>query len=77
MIGIIYILWTSGWVISNAIAFYSNLKKDVLFTSALSLIGLIFLPLTMKKWYDKNYNHTNITHYKNGIKIPNNLKDID
>jgi hypothetical protein len=75
--GVLWLLGSAGWNISNAISLFKDLKGNLIFSSCLALAGFIFSAISFKKWYDKNHNHSNIENFKKGIKIPDNLKDID
>jgi hypothetical protein len=76
-VGVLWLLGTAGWSIKNATLLYINLRGNLIFTSVMALIGFVFTAITFKKWYDKNYDHSNIENYKKGIKLPDELKDID
>lgn len=74
---IFFILWLGNWNLKNALKLYTDLQSNIIFSSVLVLIGLIFSSITLKKWYDKNYNFSNIENYKKGLEIPENLNDIE
>ena len=75
--GIVYFLWSSNWDLTQAIDLYSALQKNIIFSSIISIVGLVFSAITIKKWYDKNHNHSNIENYKKSLKIPNDFKDVE
>lgn len=73
--GVLSLLWLANWTISNAIALYKELSANLIFSSAIFILGTVFSAITFKKWYDKNHNHSNIENFKKGLKIPEALKD--
>lgn len=73
--GILSLLWLANWKISNAIALYKELTANLIFSSAIFVLGTVFSAITFKKWYDKNHSHSNIENFKKGLKIPEALKD--
>lgn len=77
ILGLIYFLWSSNWDLSQACIEYLKLQKNIIFSSLISILGFIFTAITIKKWYDKNHNFSNIENYKKSIKIPPEFKDLD
>ena len=73
--GILSLLWLANWKISNAVTLYKELTANLIFSSAIFILGTIFSAITFKKWYDKNHNHSNIENYKKGLKIPDTFRD--
>lgn len=61
---------TCNWNISNV---FSNSKLSNMVIIAISLLSIIFTPITLKHWYDKRYNYSNVESYKKTIKLPNEL----
>lgn len=72
--GILALLWKSDWNITNAITKYRELQSDFIFGNLFVVLSFIFSAITFKKWYDKNYNYSNIENYKKSIHLPDYLK---
>lgn len=70
IIGLFSLFWMAEWKVSNATSIYRNLEANVLFSTVLAIIALIFSGITLRKWYDKNHNYSNIENFKKNIKIP-------
>ncbi len=77
LIGLIWLLKLANWRIQNAFVLYEELKANILFSSLLFLSGFIFTGITVRKWYDKNHNHSNIENYKKGLKLPKEFNERD
>lgn len=74
LIGIVALLWKSDWKIDSAIMKYKELQSDFLIGNFFVVIAFIFSAITIKKWYDKNHNYSNIENYKKNIDLPEYLK---
>jgi hypothetical protein len=74
--GIIYILFQSNWNVSNSIAFFKELKSNILVSGGISLIVFIFTSITVKTLFNKYRNHSNINNYKNGLEIPEEMQEL-
>ncbi|RCR67689.1 hypothetical protein DUE52_19985 [Larkinella punicea] len=73
IVSVVYILYLASWNINLAIGLYKNIKDDFIFGNILFILGLIFTGFTIKKWYDRHHNYSNIENYKKNIEIPENL----
>lgn len=74
LVGIVALLWKSDWKSDIAITKYRELQSDFLVGNLFVLITFIFSAITIKKWYDKNHNYSNIENYKKYIDLPEYLK---
>ena len=74
ILGIAALLWKCDWSLGNAMVKFNNIKSDILVSNILVILGFIFSSITVKKWYDKNHNYSNIENYKKNIEIPDYLK---
>lgn len=72
--GIVALLWKCDWNLNSAILKYNDLKSDVLVGNIFVILGFVFSAITIKKWYDKNHNYSNIENYKKSIELPDYLK---
>ena len=72
---IFFLLWRSNWSVDNAINLYKTLQKDFIIGNLILIVLFLFTGYTYRKWYDKNYNHSNIENYKKGLEIPEHLRD--
>lgn len=75
-LGIVALLWKCDWDLRSAILKYNDIKSDFLIGNILVILGFVFSSIVIKKWYDKNYNYSNIENYKKNIKIPDYLKSV-
>ncbi len=75
IVGVIALLWKSEWSLENAISEYKELQSDFLIGNVIIGVAFIFSGITLRKWYDKNHNFSNIENYKKGLEIPESLKD--
>lgn len=73
-IAICYALYMCHWNLQELKTEYESWKKNILFSGLLTVLGFVFTSITVKKWYDKNHNYSNIENYKKGIKLPDSLK---
>ena len=74
---ILWFFYTSNWDLDTAKQLYEGYKGNIIFSSIMVILGFVFSSITAKKWYDKNYNHSNIENYKKGLKIPEKLRDLE
>ncbi len=74
--GIIYVLYKSNWNFTNAIAYFTVLKSNSIISGAITLLLVIFNTITIKTLFGKYRNHSNIKSYKEGLPIPNDLKEL-
>ncbi len=74
--GIIYVLYISDWNFVNAISYFKVLKSNLLISGLITFISLIFNSITIKTLFGKYRNHSNIKSYKDGLTIPNDLKEL-
>lgn len=74
ILSVVALLWKCDWNLGSAILKYNDIKSNVLVGNILIVLGFIFSTITIKKWYDKNHNYSNIENYKKNIKIPDYLK---
>ncbi len=74
ILGIIALLWKCNWSLSSAVIKLNDIKSDVLIGNIFVVLGFIFSTITVKKWYDKNHNFSNIENYKKNIELPEYLK---
>jgi hypothetical protein len=74
--GIIYVLYISDWNFANAISYFTVLKSNLLISGLITFISLIFNSITIKTLFGKYRNHSNIKSYKDGLTIPNDLKEL-
>jgi len=72
--GVLALLWKSDWNITNAITKYRELQSDFLIGNILVGLVFVFSAITVKKWYGKNHNYSNIENFKKNIEIPDYLK---
>lgn len=77
VISLIILLSISDWKINNALALYSQLKVNAIFSTVVVIIGIIFSGFTIKKMYDRNHNYSNIENYKKNVKTPEEYNDIE
>jgi hypothetical protein len=71
---VVALLWKYDWNFGSAILKLNGINSDVLVGNIFVVLGFIFSTITVKKWYDKNHNYSNIENYKKNIEIPDNLK---
>jgi hypothetical protein len=71
----LFILYISEWDINKASTLFTDLKKNIIVSSALFIVGTIFSVISLKKWYDRNHNYSNIESFKKSIQIPEELED--
>lgn len=74
LIGIAALLWKSDWNIDSAVRSCKELQSDFIVGNLFVLVTFVFSAITLKKWYDKNYNFSNIENYKKYIELPDYLK---
>lgn len=74
--GIIYILYKSDWIFTNAITYFTVLKSNSIISGAVTLLLVIFNSITIKTLFGKYRNHSNIKSYREGLLIPNDLKEL-
>ena len=67
-------LWNCDWNFGSAILKLNGIKSDVLVGNIFVVLSFIFSTITVKKWYDKNHNYSNIENYKKNIEIPDYSK---
>lgn len=75
ILGVIALLWNSNWDISNAILKFKEMKSDFIIGNIIVIILFIFSGITVKKWYDKKHNYSNIENFKKSIELPDHLKN--
>lgn len=73
ILGVIALLWNSNWDINNAILKFKEMKSDFIIGNIIVILLFIFSGITVKKWYDKNHNYSNIENFKKSIELPNHL----
>jgi hypothetical protein len=71
----LFILYISEWDINKASTLFTDLKKNIIVSSVLFIVGTIFSVISLKKWYDRNHNYSNIESFKKSIQIPEELQD--
>ncbi|WP_143392260.1 hypothetical protein [Flavobacterium psychrophilum] len=74
--GIVYVLYKSNWNFTNAIAYFTVLKSNSIISGAITLLLVIFNTITIKTLFGKYRNHSNIKSYREGLPIPNDLKEL-
>jgi len=77
VIAILAVLWKSEWKINSAISKMQELKADFFIGNVIVLIVFIFTSITVKKWYDRHHNYSNIENYKKNINLPDYLNRKD
>ena len=76
VLGIIYILNQTNWNTSKAIELLGNLKSNIIISGLLSLLLFVFSGFTLKTLKGKYSDHSNIQSYINGLKIPEEYKEL-
>lgn len=76
ILSILFLLWKSEWNIVKAVSLLEEIKKNIVVSFFLFVLSTIFSAISLKKWYDRNHNYSNIENYKKNIKIPDNLKNL-
>lgn len=74
--GIIYVLYESDWIFTNAITYFTVLKSNSIISGLITLLLVIFNTITIKTLFGKYRNHSNIKSYREGLPIPNDLKEL-
>lgn len=67
------ILFLSNWNSEKATAYYDEIKSSIIFSSVVSLISMAFSGISLKKWYDRHHNYSNIENYRKQIIVPKKL----
>ncbi len=71
---ILYFLQLTNWNLNQANEVITKLVSNVIISSIISLIGLIFSGVIIKSLFDKYRNHSNIKAFKENLRIPDHLK---
>ena len=74
--GIIYILFKSNFQLSNSIAFFKQLKSNILISGGISIIVFILTSITVKTLFNKYRNHSNINNFKKELEIPEEMQEL-
>lgn len=74
--GIIYLLYLSNWSVSKAVEYFSKLKSNFIISGIIALIVFILSSITIKTLMGKYRNHSNIKSFKDGLVIPNELREL-
>ncbi|SNR67045.1 hypothetical protein [Lutibacter flavus] len=75
--GILYILFESNWNLTQAIEYFKVLKANIIVSALITLILFIWNYFTIKTLYAKYRSHSNIQNFKKGLKLPENLKELN
>lgn len=70
LIILVLLLWQANWNIQVAIYNFSEFRSNTIVTSLVGLITLIFTGISLRKWYDRHHNYSNIENYKKQIQVP-------
>lgn len=75
--GILWLMYKSNWDMNQLKELYSSLKLNILFTSFLSILSIIFSGVVIKTLFNKYRNHSNIKAFIDTLKIPEDLKQLN
>lgn len=75
--GIIWLLSSCDWNFNQALIKYKDLSANIIVSTILSLIGLIFSSILLNSLFSKFRDYPNIEAYIRTIKIPEDLKDVE
>lgn len=75
--GMIWLLSSCNWSLSQALIKYKDLSTNIIISSLLSLVGLVFSSIFLNSLFSKYRDYSNIEAYIRTIKIPEDLKDIE
>ncbi len=75
LLSVACILYISNWSHIKAMEYIYSFKTNVLITSIVGLLVMIFNGFVLKSLYDKYRNYSNIENFKKSIKIPKELDE--
>lgn len=74
-IALFVLLWLSDWSINNAATKYRELQSDFIWGNIFLIFTTVFTAITIRKWYDRNHNLSNIDKFEQKIELPEDLKN--
>ena len=74
ILAFLWLLNSVDWDISKASTKFDTMKGNIISSSLMSFITLIFSAVFIRIWYDRHHNYSNIENFKKNISIPDELK---
>lgn len=75
--GILWMLWSNNWSLSQMISKYKDLSANIIVSTIISIFGIIFSSITLNTLFSKYRDYSNIEAYIRTIKIPEELQNIE
>jgi len=72
----LFLFSSSDWNFAKSLQLLSELKSNIIISSLVTLGGLIFSTIVIGGLFIKYRNHSNIKAYKEGLKIPEEIKEM-
>ncbi len=74
--GTFWLLASCDWSLNQALIKYKDLSTNIIVSTSLSIIGLVFSSILLNSLFSKYRDYSNIEAYIRTIKIPEELKEI-
>lgn len=77
IICVVYIGYIADWDWNNTVSKFQELKGNIIITTMIFILSSVFSGVCIKTLFNKYRNHSNIKAFKEELKIPSDLVEIE